>query len=714
MTSTKKKMCQMTIGVVSLGFAAAVSTVIAQDNNSHLTDIQLRASSSGNYIIRSTYGCPNGQWCNAELSWDGTNSHPMASVEFGDRVEWKFEPVSGKANHYIIRSTYGCPNNQWCNAELSWDRTKLHPMASVEFGDRVEWKVESVPGKANHYIIRSTYGCPNYRWCNAELSWDGTKSHPMASVEFNDRVEWEIIPSVTNPNQTDTGCVEIKALIDNDTITKCPVGTVMVGIAGGFGHNSEYNKPHRFRCCPPSDKKAKEEALAKLAAALKAQKEAEAKLAAQFEVFAKKNSISGGVGMETGLEVTKGQYLLITVDEEDTWSAGGGPRTSNADGLGNPLGHNFGNFNKAGGSFLYGSLVASLDGGKTFFLVGTKWFGTASNDGVLSFYYWDSNQGDNGGSVIANVQIDSDSLASCQSDKQSLQQSLDENQARLAAEKTAKEEALAKLAAALKAQKEAEAKLLLKTTAYLGCFKDQGAVGGTKGRDLNGLLWSEPQMTTEKCLQHCQSKGYDYAGTQNTAQCFCGNTYGRSGKANNCNRPCKGNPNQMCGGRWANSVYDLSFDEQAQCQSDKQSLQQSLDENQALLAAEKTAKEEALAKLAACETSPIFNGTWTLYDPQTPPIPMVLREAGNNRVVGSYTSDGGQVQFTKEGLKLVGYWGEGTSQEDCRETKQVNQKNTRYWGKMVLEFNENLSTYTGKYSYCNANPTTTWYGQKID
>jgi hypothetical protein len=266
--------------------------------------------------------------------------------------------------------------------------------------------------------------------------------------------------------------------------------------------------------------------------------------------------------METGLEVTKGQYLLITVDEEDTWSAGGGPRTSNADGLGNPLGHNFGNFNKAGGSFLYGSLVASLDGGKTFFLVGTKWFGTASNDGVLSFYYWDSNQGDNGGSVIANVQIDSDSLASCQSDKQSLQQSLDENQAQLAAEKTA--------------------------------------------------------------------------------------------------------------------------------------------------------KEEALAKLAACETSPIFNGTWTLYDPQTPPIPMVLREAGNNRVVGSYTSDGGQVQFTKEGFKLVGYWGEGTSQEDCRETKQVNQKNTRYWGKMVLEFNENLSTYTGKYSYCNANPTTTWYGQKID
>ncbi len=149
----------------------------------------------GNYIIRSTHGCPNGKWCNAELSWDGAKPHPMASVEFEDRVEWKFEAVPGKANHYIIRSTYGCPNDQWCNAELSWDGAKPHPMASVEFEDRVEWKVESVPGKANHYIIRSTHGCPNGQWCNAELSWDGTKSHPMASVEFGDRVEWEIIKS---------------------------------------------------------------------------------------------------------------------------------------------------------------------------------------------------------------------------------------------------------------------------------------------------------------------------------------------------------------------------------------------------------------------------------------------------------------------------------------------------------------------------------------
>lgn len=45
MTSTKKKMCQTTIGVVFLGLTAAVSTVIAQDNNSCVADIQLRASS---------------------------------------------------------------------------------------------------------------------------------------------------------------------------------------------------------------------------------------------------------------------------------------------------------------------------------------------------------------------------------------------------------------------------------------------------------------------------------------------------------------------------------------------------------------------------------------------------------------------------------------------------------------------------------------------
>jgi hypothetical protein len=37
----------------------------------------------------------------------------------------------------------------------------------------------------------------------------------------------------------------------------------------------------------------------------------------------------------------------------------------------------------------------------------------------------------------------------------------------------------------------------------------------------------------------------------------CGNSFGRSGKANNCDMRCAGNPDEICGGDWANSVYEI-------------------------------------------------------------------------------------------------------------------------------------------------------------
>lgn len=95
---------------------------------------------------------------------------------------------------------------------------------------------------------------------------------------------------------------------------------------------------------------------------------------------------------------------------------------------------------------------------------------------------------------------------------------------------------------------------------YLGCFKDQGNwfVLTTEGRDLNGLTANNPGMTIEQCVSICRTQGFAYAGTQYRTQCFCGNAYGRSGAANNCNMACGGNPAQMCGGSWANSVYRVS------------------------------------------------------------------------------------------------------------------------------------------------------------
>jgi hypothetical protein len=124
-----------------------------------------------------------------------------------------------------------------------------------------------------------------------------------------------------------------------------------------------------------------------------------------FTVKAKENSVSGGTPLITGISVQPGQLLTISADPCDTWSAGAEKRTSNANGLGNPLGGNFGLFTKDNHSFLYGSLVGSLDSGKTFFAVGTRMEMTILAPGRLALYYWDENNGDNSGSVAATVAV---------------------------------------------------------------------------------------------------------------------------------------------------------------------------------------------------------------------------------------------------------------------------------------------------------------------
>ena len=129
-------------------------------------------------------------------------------------------------------------------------------------------------------------------------------------------------------------------------------------------------------------------------------------MANNFEVKAKENSVSGGTPLVTGINVTKGELLTINVSPDDKWSAGAGDRESNANGLSNPFGGNFGLFTHNGFSFFYGSLVGSIDNGKTFFAVGTRMeMSILIPEGRLTLYYWDINNGDNSGSVIATVAV---------------------------------------------------------------------------------------------------------------------------------------------------------------------------------------------------------------------------------------------------------------------------------------------------------------------
>ena len=89
------------------------------------------------------------------------------------------------------------------------------------------------------------------------------------------------------------------------------------------------------------------------------------------------------------------------------------------------------------------------------------------------------------------------------------------------------------------------------TARYLGCYRDQG------NRDLAGHTLQDARMTTQMCVGECAARGFAYAGTQYGSYCFCGQRYGASGQAPNCDMACAGHAEQKCGGVWANSIYEV-------------------------------------------------------------------------------------------------------------------------------------------------------------
>lgn len=93
----------------------------------------------------------------------------------------------------------------------------------------------------------------------------------------------------------------------------------------------------------------------------------------------------------------------------------------------------------------------------------------------------------------------------------------------------------------------------------IGCFKDmQTKLPDLKGRDLDGMVVAGKKNTGASCVAYCKSKGFKYAGTQWGKYCGCGNSYGKFGPATNCDKPCTGNPKEMCGGGLANTVFDAN------------------------------------------------------------------------------------------------------------------------------------------------------------
>lgn len=145
-----------------------------------------------------------------------------------------------------------------------------------------------------------------------------------------------------------------------------------------------------------------------------------------YTVDANANSTSGGVALS--VPIFQGSAFSVSVNPLDLWNAGPLPRWSNADGLtgsdllatgfpdtngDNPggvagvtvIGTDFGSYSQNGLTAPYGTLVGQFGNG-AFFNIGTSYSGTAAvnNSGnTLKLYYFDSNNGDNTGSILVNV-----------------------------------------------------------------------------------------------------------------------------------------------------------------------------------------------------------------------------------------------------------------------------------------------------------------------
>ena len=115
------------------------------------------------------------------------------------------------------------------------------------------------------------------------------------------------------------------------------------------------------------------------------------------------NCSIGGIGADTGIQLSAGSNLLISVDPNATWSAGSDQpctRRSNANGLTDC----YGQYSSDGLTANYGALVGKIGGGP-YFVVGTNFNGRVNQAGLLRLYYWDSASIDNSGTIIARVEV---------------------------------------------------------------------------------------------------------------------------------------------------------------------------------------------------------------------------------------------------------------------------------------------------------------------
>lgn len=89
---------------------------------------------------------------------------------------------------------------------------------------------------------------------------------------------------------------------------------------------------------------------------------------------------------------------------------------------------------------------------------------------------------------------------------------------------------------------------------YLGCANEPSG-----GRALSKASFANSTMTPTLCQDYCTTKGYPLSGTEYSTECYCGTTIENGstlGGSTQCVMACGGNPDLVCGGPSALSVWN--------------------------------------------------------------------------------------------------------------------------------------------------------------
>lgn len=136
--------------------------------------------------IQSTYGCDSGDnRCNDYLEF-GANDAALG----GTQVMWEMLPANEAGNQFFLRNKWGCDNGDGrCDDWLTYAGSSTDVTLDASDAEMVPWAFEPVSGKADTYYIRTRWGCEaGDSRCNYYLTFSGTD----IVIHATDKVEWKL------------------------------------------------------------------------------------------------------------------------------------------------------------------------------------------------------------------------------------------------------------------------------------------------------------------------------------------------------------------------------------------------------------------------------------------------------------------------------------------------------------------------------------------